>query len=261
MFQQLLKHIREKSVHDRWVCFDFDGVCSQYHDNFEEDVFGDPIPGVAEAVKIIREEGLKAVLFTARKVTPKLKEWLEENGFEFDTINDTSHNPPSASKEKPVAELYVDDRGYRFDQNNPEQSIQELFSLLDINENLTDYAKEELDKAGLFDKDSDYGGMLGDAVMELMTVFSKQDHSGFSAQCASELFTRLANCKPLSPLTDDPEEWMEVTDFDNSGKSVHQSKRDPMCFSNDGGKTYYNVDDAKRKKHKSESYKKKENAA
>ena len=39
---------------------------------------------------------------------------------------------------------------------------------------LTDHARNELKLAGLFDKDSDYDGMLGDSVMELVKVFSKQ---------------------------------------------------------------------------------------
>jgi len=37
--------------------------------------------------------------------------------------------------------------------------------------NLIKHAKEELTRAGMFDKDSTYGGMLADAVMELLKVF------------------------------------------------------------------------------------------
>jgi len=36
--------------------------------------------------------------------------------------------------------------------------------------NLVEHAKRELTLAGLFNKDSDYGGMMGDSVMELMEV-------------------------------------------------------------------------------------------
>ena len=37
--------------------------------------------------------------------------------------------------------------------------------------NITEHARRELEIAGLFDKDSDYNGNIGTAVMELMEVF------------------------------------------------------------------------------------------
>jgi hypothetical protein len=52
---------------------------------------------------------------------------------------------------------------------------------------------EWLKNQGLFDEDSDYGGMLGEAVLELVKVFSKQGHSGFSAMLTKEMFYRLLN--------------------------------------------------------------------
>ena len=39
---------------------------------------------------------------------------------------------------------------------------------------LIDHAKDELQRAGLFNEDSDYGGMIGNAVMELCQTFSNQ---------------------------------------------------------------------------------------
>lgn len=36
--------------------------------------------------------------------------------------------------------------------------------------NIIEFAKNELEIAGMFDKDSDYNGMIGDAVMELIKV-------------------------------------------------------------------------------------------
>ena len=56
---------------------------------------------------------------------------------------------------------------------------------------LQSYAYEWLKSRGVFDEDADYGGMLGKAVLELVKVFSKQGHSGFSAGLAKEMFYRL----------------------------------------------------------------------
>ena len=51
--------------------------------------------------------------------------------------------------------------------------------------NLIQHAQLELKLAGLFNKDSDYGGEIGKAVLELVNVFEKQGHSGFSAEWIS----------------------------------------------------------------------------
>ena len=42
---------------------------------------------------------------------------------------------------------------------------------------MTDRAIEELQRAGFFGKDSDYEGMLGESVKELLLVFQKQGKS------------------------------------------------------------------------------------
>lgn len=76
--------------------------------------------------------------------------------------------------------------------------------------NLEDFARSELQRAGMFDKDSSYGGMLGDAVLKMVKVFADEGHSGYSAGMAIQLFERVARFEPLSPLTGDDDEWMEV---------------------------------------------------
>ena len=106
---------------------------------------------------------------------------------------------------------------------------------------LMDHAKEELDRAGLFDKDSDYEGMIGNCVMALMKVFCEQGHSGFSAPWVVDVFSNLTSWKTLTPISDDPSEWGEV-EMDKD-KKTWQNKRNPALFSNDEGKTFWDVDD------------------
>lgn len=114
----------------------------------------------------------------------------------------------------------------------------------------TDVHIKELEKAGLFNKDSDYGGMLGEAVKELLLTFQKQGHSGFSAQLTASLFHKLVKGEPLSPLTEAEDEWMEVTDklfqsrrvpnvFIDKNESEKPYTLDGKAFSDDGGKTYF----------------------
>jgi len=93
---------------------------------------------------------------------------------------------------------------------------------------LRDHARVELEAAGLFKQDSDYGGMLGDAVMELIATFADQGHSGFSASMTLEVFNRVARFEPLVPLSGDDNEWVEVDEQD--GKPLYQNKRCGRVF-------------------------------
>jgi len=103
---------------------------------------------------------------------------------------------------------------------------------------LIDHAKTELQIAGLFDENSDYNGDIGNAVMELIEVFSKQGHSGTSASYVANIFNKLANYEPLISITGKDEEWSEC--HDGEGEPWYQNKR---CFGlfKDGvdGKPYY----------------------
>lgn len=94
--------------------------------------------------------------------------------------------------------------------------------------NLEDYAKDELTRAGFFGPDSDYGGMLGDAVMKMIKVFSDEGHSGMSAPMAVDLFKQVAMFEPLTPLTGEDDEWIDV------GDGLYQNRRCPHVFKKDG---------------------------
>ncbi len=100
--------------------------------------------------------------------------------------------------------------------------------------NLVRFATEELELAGLFDEDSDYRGMTGEAVLKLIKVFSKQGHSGFSASIVSELFSRLSKFEPLTPLTFKDDEWVHV------GPNIYQNRRHSAAFKEGkDGRPYY----------------------
>jgi len=120
------------------------------------------------------------------------------------------------------------------------------------------HAKRELELAGLFDKDSDYEGMLGESTMRLIKTFSEEGHSGFSAGMAIHIFHKLANFENLTPITDSKEDWMDVSEYGGGDKNkMWQCRRNSSLFSTDGGKTYYDVNDNERKTK--ESVKEKEN--
>jgi hypothetical protein len=108
--------------------------------------------------------------------------------------------------------------------------------------NMIFHARDEMKRAGLFDKDSDYSGMLADSVMNMMYVFAMEGHSGASAHSAINLFSKLAKFETLTPITSDPSEWNDVS-VSYGGEPQWQNRRNSKCFSRDGGKTWYNYED------------------
>lgn len=59
--------------------------------------------------------------------------------------------------------------------------------------NYQEFAKKYLENVGAFDKDTVYGGMLGDSVMALVMAMSGEGHSGNSAMLTNEIFFDLNN--------------------------------------------------------------------
>jgi hypothetical protein len=91
---------------------------------------------------------------------------------------------------------------------------------------LVTHAETELRLAGLFDKDSDYNGALGENVMELVRIFSAQGHSGCSAARVIQLFKKVAGYGVLTPIQDTEDSWGEVAE------DLLQNKRDGRVFKN-----------------------------
>lgn len=86
---------------------------------------------------------------------------------------------------------------YQFKTRN-EVSNYELHARREMRNMLSDDA-DEMDK------------LMAEQVIELLQVFSKHGHSGFSAPYAISLFSTLAKFEPLGPLTGEDSEWNDVS--------------------------------------------------
>lgn len=69
-------------------------------------------------------------------------------------------------------------------------------------------------------------------VLELIKVFAKQGHSGFSAPYCLNLFKTLGSYEALGPLTGEEEEWNDV------GGGMFQNNRCSHVFRDAVGKAY-----------------------
>lgn len=104
---------------------------------------------------------------------------------------------------------------------------------------LIEYAEEELRRAEVGASDADYNGEIAGNVMDLVKVFAGHDGSEGSNEMTLMIFNKLVHFEPLSPLTNDPTEWNDVSE--DTGKPMWQSRRDPKAFSTDGGQTWYRL--------------------
>lgn len=86
-------------------------------------------------------------------------------------------------------------------------------------------------------------------VMDLIRVHSMYGHSGGSHFAVLELFNHLINSNTLTPITDNPAEWNDVSKF--SGYPHWQNLRNSACFSEDGGKTYQDINEDETPVHTS----------
>lgn len=99
--------------------------------------------------------------------------------------------------------------------------------------NLVAHARRELELIG--EEPHTVRGYLN-----VIQAFADMGHSGGSASVAIPTIGRLLRFENLTPLTDDPDDWIEV------GHGVWQNRRCSRMFSEDGGKSYTDVEDREK---------------
>jgi hypothetical protein len=99
---------------------------------------------------------------------------------------------------------------------------------------LVEHAKREIDLL----PENDEG--FKKAILNAVKAFSEYGHSGSSAFFGMHLLHELLQFRNLTPLTNDPDEWIHhAEEVSGVEKGVWQSTRCSEAFSNNGGKTFY----------------------
>ena len=100
------------------VAIDFDGVIHNFNKGwYDGTCYGKPIKGSVEAIKKLSEK-FRIIIFTAKVKSSRpivngkdglelVTDWLEKHGL-LDYINEITC-------EKPRAQIYIDDKGYKFE--------------------------------------------------------------------------------------------------------------------------------------------------
>jgi len=97
------------------IAIDFDGVIHKMKTvnySVAEEIDGPPIPGSKKFCKELLGRGFNVAIFSSRGGSklgkPAMCNWLERNGFPKEI---------RVVERKPWADVYIDDRAYRFDGN------------------------------------------------------------------------------------------------------------------------------------------------
>ena len=97
------------------IAVDFDGTIASYKGFEGKGVFGEPVPGVKEALQFLIEKGYRIIIHTTRSETHSIKEYLNYHSIPFHFINFNPKNIDlGCSLGKPLADVYVDDRAIQF---------------------------------------------------------------------------------------------------------------------------------------------------
>jgi hypothetical protein len=109
-----MKSQESKMSDQKYVCIDLDGTIAHYDEWKDVRHFGDPIPGVQDALQRLRTEGWKMIIYTTRRNKKLVADYLNSHAIPFDYINENPDQPKNAAGGKPIANAYIDDRGIQF---------------------------------------------------------------------------------------------------------------------------------------------------
>jgi hypothetical protein len=99
------------------VAVDIDGVLADYSQGWQgPTIIGDPLPGAVQFLTDLRAADYHVMIWTCRD-TDVAKAWLTKHGLPYDDINTNSLAGEMGSDTSPkeLADIYLDDRGLRFD--------------------------------------------------------------------------------------------------------------------------------------------------
>ncbi|MBI2798471.1 hypothetical protein HYX70_04230 [Candidatus Saccharibacteria bacterium] len=105
--------------------FDFDGVIAKYDGFKGKDVAGEPVPEVVEAIRELKKRGHKIIVYGSTRDNDFLKSYCEQHDIPVDYFNENPEVPNSDGR-KPVARVYIDDRGLTYKGQSVQELVEEI---------------------------------------------------------------------------------------------------------------------------------------
>lgn len=103
---------------------------------------------------------------------------------------------------------------------------------------MIEFSKRELDIIGMTeDSPDEINRMMRESILNIILVFSNSGFSGFSASYAVNVLEKLLRFDPLTPLTGEDDEWVDVSGY-GDGTPHYQNKRASRVFKDADGSAY-----------------------
>jgi hypothetical protein len=102
---------------------------------------------------------------------------------------------------------------------------------------MSNIIRHAIHELSLLDSDNETDSWMHDNVMDLLSLFADQGHSGSSAAFCVSMFEKLALYKVLTPLTGEDDEWEDIGEDDLQNKrasNVFKNKKTGECYDIDG---------------------------
>lgn len=210
------------------IAVDFDGTLCEYR--WPE--IGEPNEELITYLKERQKNGDKIILWTCRvgDMLKKAVEWAAEFGLIFDAVNE---NLPEiidsfgTDSRKIFANEYIDDRTIPISSCRPKSNTQS-------------WAEEEVKIACQRERNMVY---CYESALKAFQSLLEEEHTPFSIGITKYILNRLLDRKPLSPIEDTEDVWLN-SNSSNEGND-YQCKRVRSLFKHvnpDGSVKYMDVD-------------------
>lgn len=224
------------------IAVDFDGtLCANLYP-----AIGEPNEELIEYLLNRQKAGDKLILWTCRcgDLLDRAVDWCQRKGLIFDAVNE---NLPStiewaggSDSRKIWADEYIDDKNVLVKQCRKQTGIE-------------NWAKSEIElackneKPDRKDGEWDYGCACYESALKAFVSLCEDSHSGFSIGLTKAILNRLINNKPLLPIEDIDDVWVDISDMSGlkGEERNYQCKRMSSLFKYvyaDGTIKYRDVD-------------------
>lgn len=109
------------------ICIDLDGTILKYDGWINESTFGEVLPNAIKVLTELKANGYIVIVYTTRSNKDLIAQYLNSKDVPYDYINENPNQPLNAIGGKPIADIYVDDRGLQF-QGNWDETLTQILS-------------------------------------------------------------------------------------------------------------------------------------